>query len=188
MSDGSVGPWWFAAVVAGITASATTLSAWVTNHYASKRATEQLEAQREQFTAQMAAQHNIENIKLLHDKRQKLYSELRKAVYSTSEKIDAMALELEGEGEPQGEWKIIPNAHGHLGKLRELSLDCEIIGSQEVAKFSRVAVHMLEDISRKYDAALSESANFGVIAMWDSVLDAFYETTELMRRDLGVVE
>jgi hypothetical protein len=204
MNNANAGPWWFTAVVAGITAFTALITglftAWITNKHASRRANadlyntraqfeKQWTSQREQFDEQMSAQREIERRKLVHDSRQKIYFELCDAFNAATTKVTAMSFEVEGKGEVDHEFKIYPEASTELRTLQRLAIECRIIASESVRAHAHNMAFHLKELNKAYFTAMSmQNRSLDLIAMWKPLKDEFDTMTAAMRRDLGVVE
>lgn len=200
MNNASQAPWWFAAIVAGITVTGTLVSVWLTNKYANKRSQRELEnqraqfekqweSQRDQFRAQIDEQKEIERRKLVHETREKLYVELCDAFSEAAEKAAMMSLRVEGQGIPDHQFKVTTDGWTELRKLQTLSIECKVVASEEVRVCAKNIAGAFQLLIKEYFQAMrdgDESVNLD--QTWDFAKEEFEVMTTAMRKDLGVVE
>ncbi|WIV57437.1 hypothetical protein [Amycolatopsis nalaikhensis] len=197
MNNASAGPWWFTAVVAGITAVTALITglttAWITNHYASRRSNadlhntrsqfeKQLNTQREQFAEQMSAQREIEQRKLVHEARQKAYLELVECSYVMFKLT--RTIELSGaRGMPSEDWEKIE-------RFQSVTLACRALGSERVQNLADRLMNRIEHFGEAVGEArlAGDRQPFDVLDAYEPVRALYAEVAKAVRADLGVLD
>jgi hypothetical protein len=203
-------PWYFTAIVAGITATTalvtSVLTAWLTHKYADKRAKAELQHQRAQFKKQMKRQQSqfreqmdrqleLERRKLIFDRRSDIYVEIMGSMYVVMQLVSSV--EVMSDEKHRDKAALLPQ----LGKvtetsdrLNELILKAQPIASGEVMH-AMLAISSLTgqlgDALIRQIASLDNTETVGRIEttlMYREVQKHYSAASEAMRSDLGVLD
>jgi hypothetical protein len=177
MNNASAGPWWFTAVVAGITGlvalTSAGLTTWLSNKHANKRLSIELDHRVE-----------LENTKLLFAERVKLYGEMTSA-YSA---ITIGFHSISGR-------KISEETANEVEKLTNMVAKLYDLGMYSTSLSSRQTVLLANQLGRQVANALqgltnvqegSEEIEFDCDETIDLIGKIYMKLMKEMRKELGV--